>query len=126
MGARLYGLQALIVSTWLSCLPSATLADIYSDGERLTCVVPGRQACSGRIEISPAGWAQAWAMMRWVVEGPPSPGPPWAGERLGGGVRNGFSTMSWAAGRKGPKKDMVSTRTTGTWTGLPFRSRSAG
>lgn len=67
-----------------------TLADIYSDGERLTCVVPGRQAAySGRIEELPDGHGlRAWAMLRWVVERTPVAGPALEQENVNGaGVR---------------------------------------
>lgn len=54
-----------------------TLADIYSDGERLTLVVPARQtAYSGLLaELPERGGLKAWAMMRWVVERTPTAGP---------------------------------------------------
>jgi len=67
-----------------------TLADIYSDGERFTCVVPSRQtAYSGRIdELPDRDGLKAWGMMRWVVEPAPSPGPALFRDRLNGsGVR---------------------------------------
>ncbi|HLO26302.1 MAG TPA: outer membrane lipoprotein LolB [Geobacteraceae bacterium] len=67
-----------------------TLADIYSDGERFTCVVPSRQiAYSGSIEELPdRDGLKAWAMMRWVVEQPPAAGPALTRENMNGsGVR---------------------------------------
>jgi len=67
-----------------------TLADIYSDGERLTCVIPSRQtAFSGRIEELPdRDGLKAWAMLRWVVELTPAPGPALVRENINGaGVR---------------------------------------
>ena len=67
-----------------------TLADIYSDGERFTCVIPSRRvAYSGSVaELPERDGLKAWAMMRWVVERTPLPGP--ALERVnvnGAGVR---------------------------------------
>lgn len=55
----------------------ATLVDIYSDGERFTCVIPPRQtAYSGRLEELPErDGLRTWAMMRWVVERTPVAGP---------------------------------------------------
>lgn len=66
-----------------------TLADIYSDGERLTCVVPGQAAYSGRIEELPDGHGlRALAMLRWVVERTPLAGPaPERDNVNGAGVR---------------------------------------
>jgi YD repeat-containing protein len=54
-----------------------TLADIYSDGERLSLVIPARQtAYSGLIsELPDRGGLKAWAMMRWVAERTPVAGP---------------------------------------------------
>ena len=61
-----------------------TLADIYSDGERLTCVIPSRQtAYSGLIsELPDRDGLKAWAMMRWVVEPAPADGPALVRERI--------------------------------------------
>jgi YD repeat-containing protein len=67
-----------------------TMADIYSDGERLTCVIPARQtAYSGRLEELPdRDGLKAWAMMRWVVERTPVAGPALVRENINGsGVR---------------------------------------
>ena len=54
-----------------------TMADIYSDGERFSFVIPSRQtAYSGRIEDIPdREGLKAWGMMRWVVERTPVAGP---------------------------------------------------
>jgi YD repeat-containing protein len=67
-----------------------TLADIYSDGTRFTCVIPSRQtAYSGLIdELPDRDGLKAWAMMRWVVERLPVPGPALVREHLNGsGIR---------------------------------------
>ena len=67
-----------------------TLADIYSDGERLTCVIPSRQtAYSGLIsELPDRDGLKAWAMMRWVVERTPVAGPSLVREQINrSGVR---------------------------------------
>ncbi|HEY6874510.1 MAG TPA: lipoprotein insertase outer membrane protein LolB [Geobacteraceae bacterium] len=67
-----------------------TLADIYSDGERFTCVIPSRQtAYSGLIaELPDREGLRAWAMMRWVVEKTPVAGPAVVRENVNGaGVR---------------------------------------
>jgi len=67
-----------------------TLADIYSDGERLTCVIPSRQtAFSGLVsELPDRDGLKAWAMLRWVVELTPVPGPALVRENINGaGVR---------------------------------------
>ena len=67
-----------------------TLADIYSDGERLTCVIPARRtAYSGRFdELPDRDGLKAWAMMRWVVERTPPPGPALVREHVNGsGIR---------------------------------------
>lgn len=67
-----------------------TLAEMYSDGERFTCVIPARQiAYSGRIEELPErDGLKAWAMMRWVVERTPVAGPALVRENVNGaGVR---------------------------------------
>jgi len=63
-----------------------TLADIYSDGERFTCVIPSRQtAYSGSFgELPDRDGLKAWAMMRWVVERTPPPGPARVREHLNG------------------------------------------
>ena len=63
-----------------------TLADIYSDGERFTCVIPAKQvAYSGSInELPDRDGLKAWAMMRWVVERTPPPGPALVREHLNG------------------------------------------
>jgi outer membrane lipoprotein-sorting protein len=54
-----------------------TLADIYSDGERFSFVIPSRQtAFSGRTEEIPdREGLNAWFMMRWVMERTPVSGP---------------------------------------------------
>lgn len=61
-----------------------TLADIYSDGERLTCVIPSRHtAYSGLIsELPDREGLKAWAMMRWVVERMPVTGTAPAREQI--------------------------------------------
>jgi len=67
-----------------------TLVDIYSDGDRFTCVIPTRQtAYSGRIsELPDRDGLKAWAMMRWVVERTPVAGPALQRENVNGaGVR---------------------------------------
>jgi len=67
-----------------------TLADIYSDGERLTCTIPARQtAYSGFItDLPDREGLRAWAMMRWVVERTPVAGPALFREHINGaGVR---------------------------------------
>lgn len=67
-----------------------TMADIYSDGERLTCVIPARQiAYSGLIsELPDRDGLKAWAMMRWVVERTPVAGPALVRENVNrAGVR---------------------------------------
>jgi outer membrane biogenesis lipoprotein LolB len=63
-----------------------TLADIYSDGDRFICVIPARQtAYSGRIdELPDRDGLRAWAMMRWVVERTPPPGPALVREHKNG------------------------------------------
>lgn len=63
-----------------------TLAEMYSDGERFTCVIPARQiAYSGRIEELPErDGLKAWAMMRWVVERTPVSGPALVRENVNG------------------------------------------
>ena len=63
-----------------------TLADIYSDGEQFTCVIPARQtAYNGRIgELPDRDGLKAWAMMRWVVERPPPSGPGTMREHVNG------------------------------------------
>jgi len=54
-----------------------TLMDLFSDGDRFTCVIPSRQtAYSGLIsELPDRDGLKAWAMMRWVVERQPVAGP---------------------------------------------------
>ena len=54
-----------------------TLLEVYSDSERITCIVPSRQiAYSGLIsELPDRGVMKSWGMMRWVVERPPVAGP---------------------------------------------------
>src|SRR6266568_1742976 len=67
-----------------------TLVDIYSDGDRFTCVIPTRQtAYSGRIsELPDRDGLKAWAMMRWVVERTPVSGPALERSNVNGnGVR---------------------------------------
>jgi len=67
-----------------------TLADIYSDGERLTCVIPARQtAYSGLVpELPDRDGLKAWTMLRWVVELTPIPGPALVRENINvAGVR---------------------------------------
>jgi YD repeat-containing protein len=67
-----------------------TLADIYSDGERLSLVIPSRQtAYSGLIsELPDRNGLKAWAMMRWVVERTPVAGPALVRDNVNGsGVR---------------------------------------
>jgi YD repeat-containing protein len=63
-----------------------TLADIYSDGKRFTCVIPSRQtAYSGTIdELPDRDGLKAWSMMRWVVERTPPSGPARVREHLNG------------------------------------------
>jgi hypothetical protein len=67
-----------------------TLVDVYSDGDRFTCVIPSRQiAYSGRIsELPDRDGLKAWAMMRWVVERTPVAGPALERDNVNGaGVR---------------------------------------
>jgi hypothetical protein len=67
-----------------------TLVDIYSDGDRFTCVIPARQtAYSGRVsELPDRDGLKAWAMMRWVVERTPVAGSALQRENVNGaGVR---------------------------------------
>lgn len=67
-----------------------TLVDLYSDGDRFTCVIPARQtAYSGRIsELPDRDGLKAWAMMRWVVERTPVAGPALERENVNGaGIR---------------------------------------
>lgn len=67
-----------------------TLADMYSDGERFTCLIPSRQtAYSGLIsELPDRDGLKAWAMMRWVVEKTPAAGPALVRENVNeAGVR---------------------------------------
>jgi len=54
-----------------------TLLEVFSDGERLTCLVPSKgTAYSGRIADLPAREGlRTWGLMRWVVEKPPVAGP---------------------------------------------------
>jgi Outer membrane lipoprotein LolB len=71
-----------------------TLADIYSDGERFSFVIPSRQtAYSGRIEDIPdREGLKAWGMMRWVVERTPVAGPALTRENVNSsGVREKLS-----------------------------------
>lgn len=55
----------------------SVLADIYSEGERITCVVPGKKtAYRGLVsEVPDQSGLRAWALMRWVVERTPVAGP---------------------------------------------------
>lgn len=67
-----------------------TLIDIYSDGERFTCVVPARQtAYSGTIaELPEQDGLKAWGLMRWVLERTPAVGPALAMAQVNGaGIR---------------------------------------
>jgi len=67
-----------------------TLADIYSDGKQLTCVLPGRQiAYTGLMsELPNRGGLRAWSLMRWVVEPSPAVGQALTRENVNGsGVR---------------------------------------
>lgn len=67
-----------------------TLADIYNEGELLTCVIPSRQtAYAGRIaDLPDRNGLRAWALMHWVVERTPVSGPALSRENLNGaGVR---------------------------------------
>ncbi|HYS44439.1 MAG TPA: lipoprotein insertase outer membrane protein LolB [Geobacteraceae bacterium] len=67
-----------------------TMVDLYSDGDRFTCVIPARQtAYSGRIsELPDRDGLKAWAMMRWVVERTPVAGPALERSNVNGaGVR---------------------------------------
>lgn len=52
------------------------LLEVFSDGERLTCLVPSKQtAYSGPVaELPDREGLKAWAMMRWVVERTPVAG----------------------------------------------------
>jgi YD repeat-containing protein len=71
-----------------------TLAEMYSDGERFTCVIPSRQtAYSGSFEELPEqDGLKAWAMMRWVVERTPVAGPALERENVNSaGVRERLS-----------------------------------
>lgn len=49
-----------------------TLLDLYSHGDRVTCIVPGkRTAYSGRLEELPElQGVRLWGLMRWLVERP--------------------------------------------------------
>jgi len=62
----------------------APLLEVYSDGERLTCLVPAKQtAYSGPIAALPdREGLKAWAMMRWVVERTPVAGPALSRENV--------------------------------------------
>jgi Outer membrane lipoprotein LolB len=53
------------------------LVEVYSDGERFTCLIPSRQtAYSGLIdELPDRDGLKAWSLMRWVVERIPASGP---------------------------------------------------
>ena len=67
-----------------------TMADIYSDGTKLTCVIPGRQiAYTGLMsELPDRDGLRAWSLMRWVVEPTPAAGPALTRENVNGsGVR---------------------------------------
>jgi hypothetical protein len=67
-----------------------TMADIYSDGKQLTCVIPSRQtAYTGLMsELPDRDGLRAWSMMRWVVEPSPAAGPALTRENVNGsGVR---------------------------------------
>ena len=71
-----------------------TLVDIYSDGERFTCVVPARQtAYSGTIaELPERDGLKAWGLMRWVLERTPVAGPALVREHVNGaGIRERLS-----------------------------------
>ena len=54
-----------------------TLLEVFSDGDRLTCLLPGKGvAYSGRIEELPdRDGIRSWGLMRWVVDLPPALGP---------------------------------------------------
>jgi hypothetical protein len=71
-----------------------TLVDIYSDGDRFTCVVPARQtAYSGTIaELPERDGLKAWGLMRWVLERAPVAGPALVREHVNGaGIRDRLS-----------------------------------
>lgn len=52
-----------------------TLAEIFSEGDRIVCLIPSRNiAYSGRVaELPDSSGLRSWGMMRWVVERPPLP-----------------------------------------------------
>ena len=54
-----------------------TLVDVFSDGDRLTCLIPSKDtAYSGLLSELPAREGlRSWALMRWVVEKTPIAGP---------------------------------------------------
>ena len=55
-----------------------TVLEVFSDGERLTCLVPSRQsAYVGLLEELPeTGGLRTFGMLKWVVARTPSPGAP--------------------------------------------------
>jgi YD repeat-containing protein len=62
----------------------APLLEVFSDGERFTCLVPAKKtAYSGPIAALPdREGLKAWAMMRWVVERTPVAGPALSRENV--------------------------------------------
>lgn len=83
------------------------LVEVYSDGERFTCLVPSRQtAYSGLIEELPdRDGLKAWSLMRWVVERTPAAGPALTRVNVNGagGVNCSPSTAGGFWSRSGPK-----------------------
>ena len=71
------------------------LVEVYSNGERFTCLVPSRQiAYSGLIsELPDREGLKAWALMRWVVERTPPAGP--ARTRVNVNVTGGREILSF-------------------------------
>ncbi|ACM20277.1 outer membrane lipoprotein LolB, putative [Geotalea daltonii FRC-32] len=54
-----------------------TIMEMYSDGERLTCIIPSRDvAYQGLLsELPEQGGLKNWGLIKWVVERPPVAGP---------------------------------------------------
>lgn len=54
-----------------------TLFEVFSDGDRLTCLIPSKNtAYSGLLsELPEQGGLRSWGMMRWAVERPRVTGP---------------------------------------------------